>query len=72
MTHGKTQEADMKTIHEIPEPHTCLRAIANTPAMIHARDTANDTIPENVGRNNDTDQIDSSHLAITGDKTAKT
>ena len=32
----------------------------------------NDTIPENVGLNNKTDRFDLSHLAMTGDKTAKT
>jgi len=72
MTHGKTQEADMKTIHEIPEPHTCLRATDKTLAMIHARDMDKDTILENVGLNNKTDRFDLSHLAMTGDKTVKT
>ena len=72
MTHGKTQEGDMKTTHEKPETHTCTRAIDKTIAMIHARDMAKNTIPENVGRNNNADQFNLSHLAMTGDKTAKT
>ena len=72
MTHGKTQGADMKTIHEITETHTCRRAMDKTNAMIHGRDTDKDTIPENVGLNNKTDRFDLSHLAMTGDKTAKT
>ena len=72
MTHGKTQEADMKTTHEITETHTCRRAIGNTNAMIHGRDTDKDTIIENVGRNNKLDRFDLSHLAMTRNKTAKT
>ena len=72
MTHEKTQEADTETIHEKPETYTCLRAIDKTTAMIHARDKDNDTILENVGRNNKIDRFDLSHLAMTGDKTVKT
>ena len=62
----------MKTIHEITETHTCRRAIDKTNAMIHARDMAKDTIPEIAGRNNNADQFDSSHLAMTGAKIVKT
>ena len=43
-----------------------------TIAMIHARDMDKDTILESAGRNNNIDQFNSRHLAITGDKTAKT
>ena len=72
MTHGKTQEADMKTTHEIIETHTCPHAIDKTVAMIHAKDMDKDTIPESAGRNTKTDRFNLSHLAMTGDKTAKT
>ena len=72
MTHGKTQEADTKTTHGITETHTCRRAIDKIIAMIHVRDMDKATIPENVGLNNKTDRFDLSHLAMTGDKTAKT
>ena len=72
MTHGTTQQADKEKTHKIPETHTCLRAIDKTIAMIHARDMDKDTILENVGRNNQIDRFDLSHLAMTGDKTAKT
>ena len=40
--------------------------------MIHGRDTDKDMILENVGRNDKIDRFDLSHLAVTGDKTAKT
>ena len=43
-----------------------------TIAMIHARDMGEDTILENVGRNNKIDRFDLSHFAMTVDKTAKT
>ena len=72
MTHGKTQEADMKTTHGITETLTCRRAIDKTIAMINARGMDKDTILENVGRNNKIDRFDVSHLVVTGDKTAKT
>ena len=72
MAHGRTQEADTETTHEKLETHTCFRAINKTIAMIHARDMDKDTTLENVGRNNKIDRFDLSHLAMTGDKTAKT
>ena len=72
MTHGKTQEADMKTTQEITETHTCRRVIDKTTAMIHGRDTDKDTILENVVRNNKIDRFHLSHLATTGEKTNKT
>ena len=72
MTNGTIQEADTEMTHEKPETHTCLRATDKIIEMIHAKDTDKDMILENVGRNNKTDQFDSSHLAMTGDKTAKT
>ena len=72
ITHGTIQETDMEITHDIPETHTCLRASDKTVAMIHARDMDKDTNLENVGRNNKTDLFGSSHLAMTGDKTAKT
>ena len=72
MTPGKTQEADMKTTHAITETHTCLPAIDKTLAMSHARDMDKNTILENVGLNNKADRFDLSHLAMIGDKTAKT
>ena len=72
MTHGKTQEADTKTTHEIIETHTCPHAIDKTIAMIHARDMDKNTILESASRNTKTDRFDLSHLAMTGDKTAKT
>ena len=71
MTHGTMQETDVELTHEITKTHTCLRAIDKTIAMIHARDMDKDTILQNVGRNNKTDRFDLSHLAMTGDKTAK-
>ena len=71
-THGRTQEADTETTHETPETHTCLRAIDKTIAMIHARDMDKDTISESAGRNNNTDQFNLSHVALLGDKIAKT
>ena len=40
--------------------------------MIQAGDMDKDTNPENVGRNNKIDWFNLSHLATTGDKTAKT
>ena len=67
----ETHEADIKTTHEISETHTCLRAIDRRIAMIHARDMDNDTIPENLGRNNKTNRFDLSHLAMTGKKPPK-
>ena len=70
MTHGTIQETDMEITHEIPELHTCLRAIDKTIAMIHARDMDKDTTLESVGRNNKIDRFDLSHLVMTGDKTA--
>ena len=72
MTHRKTQEADMKTTHEIPEKHTCLRATDRTLAMIHAGEMEKDIIPENVGLNNKKNRFDLSYLAMMGDKMAKT
>ena len=72
MTHGETQEAVMVTTHEIPDTYTCLRAIDKTIALIHARDMEKDAIPESVGVNNKTDRYYLSHLAMTGDKIAKT
>ena len=72
MTHGTIQEADMKTTQEMTETHTYRRAIYKTNAMIHAKDMDKETILENVGRNNKIDRFDLSHLAMTGDKTAKT
>ena len=72
MTHGKTQETDMETTHGITETHTCLRAIDKIIAMIHVRDMDKDTIPENVGLNNQKDRLHFSHFAMTGDKTART
>ena len=72
MTHGTIQEADMEITHEIPETHTCLRAIDKTIAMIHARDMDKDTILETTSRNNNIDQFGPSHLAMTWDKIAKT
>ena len=72
MTHRTTEETDMETTHEKPETYTCLRAIEKTMAMTHARDMDNDTIPEHVGRNSKIDRFGFSHLAMTGDKTAKT
>ena len=72
MTHGTIQEADMETIHEIPEPHTCRRAIDTPNAMIDARDMDEDTIPEILGRNNKIDRFVLSNLAMTGDETAET
>ena len=71
-TQEKTQAADRETIHEKPETYKCFRTIDKTIAMIHARDLDNDTILENVGRNNKIDRFDLSHLAMTGDKTVKT
>ena len=71
MTHGKINEADMKTTHKITERHTCRRAIDKTNAMIHGRDTDKDTILENVRRNNKIDRFDLSHFEMTGDQTAK-
>ena len=71
MTRGRTQEADTATTHEIPETHTSPRAIDKTIAMIHARDMDRDKILENVARNNKKHRFDLSHLALTGDKTAK-
>ena len=67
MTHGKTQEADMKTTHGITETHTCRRAIDKIIGMIHVRDMDRATIPENVRLNNKTDRFDLSHLEMTGD-----
>ena len=72
MTHGRTQETDLETTHEIPGTYTCLHAIDKTISMIHARDTDNGIILENVGRNNKIDRFDLRHLAMTGDKIAKT
>ena len=40
--------------------------------MIHVRDMDKDTIPESADLNNNTDQFDSNHLAMTEDKIAKT
>ena len=71
MTHGTVQETDMEITHEIPETHTCLRAIDQTIAMIHARDMDKNTILQNVGRNNKRDRFDLSHPVMTGDKTDK-
>ena len=71
VTHGRTQEADTATTHEIPETHTCLRATDKTIAMIHARDMDKDTILESAGPNTKTDRFDLSHLVMTRDKTAK-
>ena len=72
MTHGTIQEADKEITHEIPETHTCLRAIDKTFAMIQARDLDKDTILESASQNNNIDQFGSSHLAMTEDKIAKT
>ena len=72
MTPGKTQEADMKTTHAITETHTCLPAIDKKAAMIHVKDMDKDTILGNAGLNNKADRFDLSHLAMIGDKTAKT
>ena len=72
LIHGTIQEADTETTYEIPETHTCLRAIDKTIAMIHARDLDKDTILESAGRNNKTDRFVFSHLVMTGDKTAET
>ena len=72
MTHGTIQEADMEITREIPKTHKCPRAIDKIIAMIHARDMDKDTILESASRNNNIDQFGSSHLVMTGDKTAKT
>ena len=72
MTQGRTQEADTETTHKKTETHICPRAIDKTIAMIHARDMDKDTILESAGRNNKINRFDLSHLAMTGDKTAKT
>ena len=50
-THGRRQEVDTETTHEIHETYICLRAIDKTIAMIRARDLDKDTIPKSVGRN---------------------
>ena len=71
MPQERTQETDMETTHKKPETYTCLGTISKTVAMIHARDIDNDTILENVGRNNQIDWFDLSRLAMTGDKTTK-
>ena len=69
---SRENTGSMKTTHEITETHTCRRAIDKTNTMIHARDMDKDAILENVGRNNKINRFDLSHLAMTGDKTAKT
>ena len=72
MTHAVTQEAYTVTTHEKVETHTCPRAIDKTIEMTHARDMDKDTILGSAGQNNNIDQFDSSHLAMTGGKIAKT